>query len=64
MNIIGCKNTKLKVKKWGHFLGSPKRGPFLHGLALIIKMTISVNPVRGMKSKTIYEHLGSFVRKT
>jgi hypothetical protein len=37
MNIAPRENAKLKVKKWGYFLDSPKRGPFLHRLTHIIK---------------------------
>ncbi len=51
MNITACIDAKLKVKKWGYFLGSPKRGPFLHVFARADKMTVSAISVGGGRSK-------------
>jgi hypothetical protein len=48
-----CSQTKSKVKKHGMFLTNLETGPFLHGLAHIIKTAVSAISVRSGWLKTI-----------
>jgi hypothetical protein len=50
---LHVQQNKIKGKKTGMFLTNLETGPFLHGLAHIIKTAVSAISVRSGWSKTI-----------